>query len=102
MIEGLDNLKSYITNYYKNLFGAPEDGNFSLDETRTEDIPQVSTENDSLIDEYSEEEVRKVISKWNTIKHQDPMVSQLGFTKLFGILSKGIYLNCLAFFMLDN
>ena len=38
-IEGHEQLKSYITNYYKGLFGAPEEGNFTLDESRTEDIP---------------------------------------------------------------
>ena len=32
-IEGHEQLKSYITNYYKNLFGAIEEGNFSMDET---------------------------------------------------------------------
>ena len=36
MIEGHEQLKSYITNYYKNLFGEPEEGNFSMDETRTD------------------------------------------------------------------
>jgi hypothetical protein len=103
MIEGLDNLKSYITNYYKNLFRAPEEGNFSLDETRTEDIPQVYTEeNDLLQPSIWKKRLERQFSKWNTIKHRDPMVSQLSFTKLFGILSKGIYLNCSAFFMLDN
>jgi hypothetical protein len=62
MIEGLDNLKKYITSYYKNLFGAPEEGNFFLDETQTDDIPQVSVEeNNFLMAEYSEEEVRKAI-----------------------------------------
>jgi hypothetical protein len=61
-IEGLDNLKSYITNYYKNIFGSPEEGNFHMDETRTEDIPQVSIEENNLLTaEYSEEEVRKAI-----------------------------------------
>ena len=38
-IEGHEQLKSYITNYYKGLFGAPEEGNFTLDESRTDDIP---------------------------------------------------------------
>jgi hypothetical protein len=38
-IERLDNLKYYITNYYKNLFEALDEGNFSLDETLTDDIP---------------------------------------------------------------
>jgi hypothetical protein len=32
-IEGHDNLKAYITNYYKNLFRALEDENFFMDET---------------------------------------------------------------------
>ena len=41
-IEGQEQLKSYITNYYKGLFGAPAEGNFTLDESRTADIPQVS------------------------------------------------------------
>jgi hypothetical protein len=35
-------LKSYITNYYKALFGPPEEGSFSLDEFKIADIPQVS------------------------------------------------------------
>jgi hypothetical protein len=39
-IEGLDNLKSYITSYYKNLFRALEEGNFFMDDTRTDDIPR--------------------------------------------------------------
>jgi hypothetical protein len=61
-IEGLDNLRSYITNYYKNLFGAPEEGNFSMDESRTDDIPQVSIEENNLLTaEYSEEELRMTI-----------------------------------------
>jgi hypothetical protein len=36
-IEGLDNLKNYITNYYMNLFGAPEEGTFFVDESQIED-----------------------------------------------------------------
>jgi hypothetical protein len=31
------------------LFSAPEEGNFSLDESRTNDIPQVSDEENSLL-----------------------------------------------------
>ena len=41
-IEGQEELKRYITKYYKSLFGAPDEGNFSLDETRIDDIPQVT------------------------------------------------------------
>jgi hypothetical protein len=44
MILGQENLKLYITNYYKQLFGAPEDSFVSLDESRVADIPQLATE----------------------------------------------------------
>ena len=40
--EGDENLKTYITNYYKGLFGSPESNHFTLDETHIEDISQVS------------------------------------------------------------
>mgnify|MGYP007126471105 FL=1 len=57
-IEGQAELKRYITKYYKCLFGAPEEGNFTLDETRTDDIPQVTEEeNDILTAPFYEEEV---------------------------------------------
>jgi mannosylglycoprotein endo-beta-mannosidase len=39
-IEGLDNLKSYITNYYKNLFGSPKEGNFYMDGTERRTFPK--------------------------------------------------------------
>jgi hypothetical protein len=62
LIEGHEHLKSYITNYYKCLFGSPEESPFSLDETQTDDIPQVlMEENDLLTAPYSEEEVKKVV-----------------------------------------
>jgi hypothetical protein len=31
-IEGHENLKLYITNYNKGLFGSPDEGNFSMDD----------------------------------------------------------------------
>jgi hypothetical protein len=72
-IEGLDNLKSYVTNYYKNLFGSPEEGNFYMDETRTEDIPQVSIEENTLLMAlYSEEEVRRAIFQMEQNKASGP------------------------------
>jgi hypothetical protein len=44
------------------LFGELDEGNFTMDETRTEDIPQVSLEeNGLLMAPYSKEEVRKPI-----------------------------------------
>ena len=62
MSEGHEQLKSYITKYYKKLFGEPEEGNFSMDKIRTADIPQVSDEENShLTAPYSEEEVKKAV-----------------------------------------
>jgi hypothetical protein len=44
------------------LFGAPEESSISLYETQTDDIPQVSMEeNGFLTKPYSEEEVMKAI-----------------------------------------
>jgi hypothetical protein len=88
-IEGLDKLKAYITNYYKNRLRASDDGNFSMDESRTDDITQVfDAENNFFTAEYSEDEVRKTIFKWNTTKHRVRMVFQQSFTKPSGRLSK--------------
>jgi hypothetical protein len=39
-IEGHDQLKKYITNYYKNLFSNQEEGKFSMDESQIDDIPR--------------------------------------------------------------
>jgi hypothetical protein len=62
LIEGHEQLKSYITNYYKGLFGTSEESSFTLDETQTDDIPQVSEEENGLLTApYSEEEVQKAI-----------------------------------------
>jgi hypothetical protein len=59
---GHEQLKSYITNYYKDLFGESEEGTFTLEESRTQDIPQVSAEENAFLTApYSEEEVRKAI-----------------------------------------
>jgi hypothetical protein len=40
VIEGHEQLKSYITSYYKGLFGAPEESDTSMDESRITDIPK--------------------------------------------------------------
>jgi hypothetical protein len=37
--ESHEQLKSYITTYYKNLLDESEEGNFSMDKSRTDDIP---------------------------------------------------------------
>jgi hypothetical protein len=44
IIKGEDPLKSYIVDYYKNLFGPSDSGMFSLDEDNRDDITQISPE----------------------------------------------------------
>ena len=42
-------IKSVITNYYKGLFGQPEENDFSLVENYIEDIPQVTEEETNIL-----------------------------------------------------
>ena len=72
-IEGQRELKNYITSYYKSLFGASDEGNVTLDETRTDDIPQVmAEENDILMAPFSEEEVRVAVFQMEHNKAPGP------------------------------
>jgi hypothetical protein len=48
-IEGHEQLKSYITSYYKGLYGVPEVSDVSLDESRIDDIPQASPEENVIL-----------------------------------------------------
>jgi hypothetical protein len=87
---GLENLKAYITNYYKNLFGAPEEGNFYMDESQKDDIPQVSdAENNFLTAEYTEEEVRKAIFQMEHNKALGPDGFPAKFYQTFWETIKG-------------
>jgi hypothetical protein len=55
-------LKRYITSYYKNLFGPPQDSSVRLDEGRRDDIPQVSEEEKRLlVADFEEEKVKRVV-----------------------------------------
>ena len=64
VIEGEDDHKRYITNYYKGLFGPSKKNNFSMDESRTGDIPQVTDqENERLTADFTEKEVRGLYFK---------------------------------------
>ena len=73
LIEGQEQLKKYITNYYRGLFGAPEEGNFSLDESRTNDITQVTPEENNLLTaSFSEEEISKAVFQMEHNKAPGP------------------------------
>jgi hypothetical protein len=62
VIEGDQALKEYITSYYKDLFSPPRNSSFSLDESRVDDIEQVSQEeNDLIVRPFTVDKVREAI-----------------------------------------
>jgi exonuclease III len=73
IVVGDDCLKSHITNYYKNLFGTPEHSEITLMENHILDIPQVSQEeNDILVADFTESEVREAIFQMEHNKAPGP------------------------------
>jgi hypothetical protein len=73
IIEGDQALKEYITSYYKDLFGPPKNSSFSLDESRVEDIVQVShEENELLVKAFAVDEVREAIFQMEHNKAPGP------------------------------
>jgi hypothetical protein len=72
-IVGEENLKVYITEFYKKLFGAPTQNFFSLDESEINDIPQrTHQENEILIANFSEQEVYDAIFQMEKNKALGP------------------------------
>ena len=73
VIDGDAPLKQHITNYYKSLFGSPENSFIELDEHYVHDIPQVSElENEHLTDAFSESEVRTAVFQMEHNKAPGP------------------------------
>jgi hypothetical protein len=73
IIVGDDNLRVYISEYYKKLFGSPEPSSVSLNEDRTNDIPQLSVEeNNLLIADFSMEEIHDAIFQMEHNKSPGP------------------------------
>ena len=84
-IVGQSNLKTYISEYYKKLFGAPDRNNFTMIETEVSDITQLSVEeNDILTAEFMEEEVYEAIMQMEKTKRRVLMASRLSFTNFVG------------------
>ncbi|KAG2576580.1 hypothetical protein PVAP13_6NG031666 [Panicum virgatum] len=89
-IEGQNNLKTYITQFYKDLFGPPEDNNFYTDEHRTGDIPQVSQpENDFLTAPFTEKEIRDAVFDMEHNKAPGPDGFPAEFYQHFWDIIKG-------------
>ena len=89
IITGDAQLKEHITSYYKNLFGPSTNSHIMLDESQTDDIPQVSQlENEYLTDTFSQEEVRAAIFQMEHNKAPGPDGFPLEFYQVFWNLIK--------------
>ena len=61
-IEGQTNLKGFITKFYQELFGEPEESLLTPDEDRNQDIAQVSqSENEFLTAPFTEKEIKEAV-----------------------------------------
>jgi hypothetical protein len=72
-IVGEANLKVFITEYYKKIFGAPVPNNFSMVEDFDNDIPKLSPKECAiLIDNFTEKEVFEPVSQMEHNKAPGP------------------------------
>jgi hypothetical protein len=72
-IFGEENLKVFISEYYKGLFGAPPQNHFTLLEERVDDIPQLSSEEKNLLSaDFTEIEVEEVVMQMKKNKAPGP------------------------------
>jgi hypothetical protein len=89
IIEGDENLKRFITNHYKRLFGASERNSFTMIESERDDIPQVTElENEILVSSFMEEEVKQAIFQMEHNKAPGPDGFPAEFYQVFWDLIK--------------
>jgi len=83
-------LKAYITNYYKGLFGPLEENNFSLVEELKQDIAQVMEEENNLLTApFTEMEVKEAIFQMEHNKSPGPDGFPAEFFQVFWDIIKG-------------
>ena len=84
LIVGDAELKAYITNYYKGLFGPPEDNNFSMVENQNDDIPEVTEEeNNFLVAPLTEREIKEAVFQMEHNKSPGPYGFPAEFYQVF-------------------
>lgn len=72
-IIGQENIKNYISEFYKKLFGPPAVKSCVMEESMTHDIPQISAEENSILTAvFSEKEVFEAISQMEKNKAPGP------------------------------
>lgn len=85
-IVGHENLKLYISEYYKKLFGAPEESFVALDESSIRDIPQLNLEENELLSApFTEKEVFDAITQMKHNKAPGPDGFPAEFIRNVGI-----------------
>jgi hypothetical protein len=104
VVEGDEQLKKYITKYYKGLFGSPLENNFSLDELIRDNIPQVTEgENEKLTKPFCEEEVKNAIFDMEHNKAPGPNgFPKVATNKLLEVAHKVINPTQMAFLLGRN
>ena len=86
-IIGQENLKTYITEYYKKLFGESISGDVTVFENRNNDIPQLSEEENSMLTaDFLVKEVYEAISQMEMNKAPGPDGFPAEFYKTFWML----------------
>ena len=82
VIEGQQNLTSYITEFYKKLFGKSDISEISLDPGGVDKISE--EDQNKLMENFKIEEIREAVLEWKQTKQLALMVSMLNFTRKFG------------------
>lgn len=83
-------MKSYITQYYKGLFGPNECADFNMDETRTNDIPQISAEdNEIFFMQFTKKQIKEAIFQMKHNKALGPDGFLAEFFQVFWEVIKG-------------
>jgi hypothetical protein len=72
----------YITEYYKNLFGAPDPNQFSLRESDKADIPQLSNEENDILN-FTDQEVHDATMQMEKNKAPGPDGFPAEFYQMF-------------------
>jgi hypothetical protein len=89
IVEGEEQLNSYITKYYKVLFGKSQVSSLTLNESLVEDVPQITNmESEMLVADFSEKEVREAIFQMKHNKAPGPDGFPAEFYQVFWSLIK--------------
>jgi hypothetical protein len=84
-------LEAYITQYYNRLFSPNECEGFSLNENQRNDVPQISTEeNSKLTAAFTEKEVKQAILQMKHNRAPGPDGFLAEFYQVFWEIIKGV------------